>query len=193
MFLCSLCLLQSALILLCNFHSSPARWITRLVGRQRREKIARRHVNCRTHEHRRFESTLRFLNFPSRTKPGLRSAFWKKKVGRDSWVSSGSLYGLDGLGIESCRSQWPSGLRRGTATDRLLGLGIRIPPGAWMLVLCVLYSKRQKAKPGQSRQRSSTDEVQKKFQWQRDFPHPSTPTGVQPDSCTRGTASLSRK
>jgi hypothetical protein len=25
--------------------------------------------------------------------------------------------------------------------DRLLGLRIRIPPGAWMFVLCVLYSK----------------------------------------------------
>ena len=34
------------------------------------------------------------------------------------------------------RSQWPSGLRRGSADDRLLGLRVRIPPGAWMVVCC---------------------------------------------------------
>ena len=44
-------------------------------------------------------------------------------------------------GVRIRRSQWPSGLRRGSAADRLLGLQLRIPPGAWMLVLCVLYSK----------------------------------------------------
>jgi hypothetical protein len=47
-----------------------------------------------------------------------------------------------------------SGLKRGSAADRLLGLRVRIPPGAWMFVLCVLYSKRRKAKPGQSGQRN---------------------------------------
>ena len=35
-----------------------------------------------------------------------------------------------------CRSQWPGGLRRGTAAARLLGLRVRIPPGAWMFVCC---------------------------------------------------------
>ena len=35
------------------------------------------------------------------------------------------------------------------AADRLLGLRVRIPPAAWMFVLCVLYSKDKKAKPGQ--------------------------------------------
>jgi hypothetical protein len=34
------------------------------------------------------------------------------------------------------RSQWPSGLRRGSAADRLLGLLVRIPPGTWMCVYC---------------------------------------------------------
>jgi hypothetical protein len=34
------------------------------------------------------------------------------------------------------RSQWPRGLRRGSADDCLLGLGIRNPPGAWMSVSC---------------------------------------------------------
>jgi len=33
-------------------------------------------------------------------------------------------------------SQWPSGLRRRSAVARLLGLLIRIPPGAWMFVTC---------------------------------------------------------
>ena len=32
------------------------------------------------------------------------------------------------------RSQWPSGLRRGSAAGRLLGLRVRIPPRAWMFV-----------------------------------------------------------
>ena len=41
-------------------------------------------------------------------------------------------YGLDGPRIES---QWPSCLRRGSATDHLLGLRVRIP--AWgMVVAC---------------------------------------------------------
>jgi hypothetical protein len=50
------------------------------------------------------------------------------------------------------RSQWPSGLRSGSAATRLLGLRVRIPPEAWMFVL---YSKRQNAKPRQSGQRST--------------------------------------
>jgi hypothetical protein len=34
------------------------------------------------------------------------------------------------------RFQWPSGLRRGSEVDRLLGLRVRIPPGVWMFVCC---------------------------------------------------------
>jgi hypothetical protein len=34
------------------------------------------------------------------------------------------------------RSQWRSGLRRGSAAARLLGLRVRIPPGAWIFVCC---------------------------------------------------------
>ena len=33
-------------------------------------------------------------------------------------------------------SQWPRGLRRGSAAIRLLELWVRIPPGAWMIVRC---------------------------------------------------------
>ena len=36
-----------------------------------------------------------------------------------------------------CRSQWPRGLRRKSAAARLLGLWVRVPPGAWMSVSCV--------------------------------------------------------
>ena len=34
------------------------------------------------------------------------------------------------------RSQWPRGLRRGSAAASLLGLWIRILPEAWMFVCC---------------------------------------------------------
>jgi hypothetical protein len=36
----------------------------------------------------------------------------------------------------ACRSQWPRGLRRGSAAARLLGLWVRIPRGAWTSVSC---------------------------------------------------------
>ena len=35
-----------------------------------------------------------------------------------------------------CRSQWPRGVRGGSAAARLLGLWVRIPPRAWMTVCC---------------------------------------------------------
>jgi len=35
-----------------------------------------------------------------------------------------------------CPSQWPRGQRRTLAAARLLGLWVRIPPGAWMSVCC---------------------------------------------------------
>ena len=40
--------------------------------------------------------------------------------------------------IAGCRSQWPRGLRRGSAPAHLLGLWVRIPPGAWMTVVSVV-------------------------------------------------------
>jgi hypothetical protein len=46
--------------------------------------------------------------------------------------------------IYSYRSWWPRGLRRGCAAARLLGLWVRIPPGAWMSLCrecCVLSSR----------------------------------------------------
>ena len=48
------------------------------------------------------------------------------------------------------RSQWPGGLRRGSAAARLLGLWVRVPPreGAWIL-LCVVrwYRSLRRADP----------------------------------------------
>ena len=37
---------------------------------------------------------------------------------------------------KTCRSQWPSGLRCGSAAARLLRLWVRILPGAWLSVCC---------------------------------------------------------
>jgi len=38
-----------------------------------------------------------------------------------------------------CRAHWPRGLRRGSAAARLLGLWVRIPPGARMFVSCECF------------------------------------------------------
>jgi hypothetical protein len=35
------------------------------------------------------------------------------------------------------RSQWPCGLRRGSAVARFLGSHVRIPPGTWVYLVCV--------------------------------------------------------
>jgi hypothetical protein len=43
---------------------------------------------------------------------------------------------MAGIRDASCRTQWPSGLRRGFAAACLLGLWVRIPPGALMSVSC---------------------------------------------------------
>jgi len=45
-------------------------------------------------------------------------------------------YRILGLNRFLRRSQWPCGLRRGSAATRLLGLWVRIPPRAWMFVSC---------------------------------------------------------
>ena len=41
--------------------------------------------------------------------------------------------------LSSCRSQHPLGLRRWSAAARLLRVWVRIPPGAWMPVVSVVY------------------------------------------------------
>jgi hypothetical protein len=51
---------------------------------------------------------------------------------------------LSSTNIFPCRSQWPRGLRRGSAAARLLGLWVRIPPESWTFVPCecCLLSRR---------------------------------------------------
>jgi hypothetical protein len=75
--------------------------------------------------------------------------FWKVvplfNVGRDSSVGIATRYRLDGRGSKPWRTQGPGGLRRRAVAGRPLGLRVRIPPGAWMFVLCVV-SKETKAK-----------------------------------------------
>ena len=60
-------------------------------------------------------------------------------------------------GVWKGRSQWPSGLRRGCAADRLLGLRVRIPPGAWMSVCCECCQVKVSATGRSLVQRSPTD------------------------------------
>jgi hypothetical protein len=50
--------------------------------------------------------------------------------------SSGTQFFITPAIDVKCRSQCPRGLRRGSTAARLLGLRVRIPPGAWMSVCC---------------------------------------------------------
>jgi len=43
--------------------------------------------------------------------------------------------------VADSRSQWPRGLRRGSAAVRLLGLWVQIPHGVWTSVVCVVCSQ----------------------------------------------------
>ena len=45
------------------------------------------------------------------------------------------------LCVLHCRSQWPRGLRRRSEAARPLRSWVRIPPGAWMFVCCVLSGR----------------------------------------------------
>jgi hypothetical protein len=59
----------------------------------------------------------------------------------DCWLPKLTMWKLKNL-IKPCvtvwmgRSQWPSGLRSGSAAACLLGLRVQIPPRAWMFVCC---------------------------------------------------------
>jgi hypothetical protein len=69
---------------------------------------------------------------------------WKRFLGtkrklqinrKENYYNARSEILLRTIGMTG-RSQWPRGLRRGSAAARLLGLWFRIPPGAWMSVSC---------------------------------------------------------
>jgi hypothetical protein len=59
-----------------------------------------------------------------------KSTFNKKKILLTSKLNLNVMKKL------VSRSQWPRGLRRGSAAVRLMGLGVRIPLGAWISVSC---------------------------------------------------------
>jgi hypothetical protein len=68
------------------------------------------------------------------------------------------------IAVVRVRYQWPSGLRRRSAADRLLRLRVRIPPWVWMFVLCVLNSKDKRQSQDQAvqmkyRQRTTTTKI----------------------------------
>ena len=54
------------------------------------------------------------------------------------------------IGNVTRRSQWPRGLRRGSASAHLVGLWVRIPPGAWMSVVTVVFCQVEVSATGLS-------------------------------------------
>ena len=52
-------------------------------------------------------------------------------------LHNGPLRHYNGCYLLRSRSQWPSVLKRVSTADRLLGLQVRIPPAAWMVVRCL--------------------------------------------------------
>ena len=66
--------------------------------------------------------------------------------GRDSSVGITTRYRLDGPGIGSLSIPVARCLERRSVGARLLGLRVRIPPGAWMLVLCVVSTDKAKCR-----------------------------------------------
>ena len=60
----------------------------------------------------------------------------QKYLHERAWILSFTYITGVALTLEVSRSQWPRGLRRRSTAARLLGLWVRIPPGAWMFVCC---------------------------------------------------------
>ena len=58
------------------------------------------------------------------------------QVSRSHTAGRTPLNGKEDFTVNYCRSWWPRGLRRRSAAARLLGLWVRIPPGAWKFVCC---------------------------------------------------------
>ena len=65
----------------------------------------------------------------------------------------------DIITFQACRLQWPRGLRRASATARLLGMRVRNPLGAWKSVSCecCVLSGKVYATGGSLVQRSPTE------------------------------------
>jgi hypothetical protein len=52
--------------------------------------------------------------------------------------NSNKVHKFGGHKCIGCRSHWPRGLRRRSTAARLLRLWVRISPGTWMFVVCVV-------------------------------------------------------
>ena len=63
---------------------------------------------------------------------------WTTRVTTHTCYMLRILRKLYWFNMDSCRSQWPCGLRRRSSAARLLRSWVRIPPKAWMFVLWVL-------------------------------------------------------
>jgi hypothetical protein len=68
-----------------------------------------------------------------------------------------SVPSILGVNYWISRSQWPCGLRRGSAAARLLGLWVRIPPGTRMSVSCECCQVEVSATSWSLVQRSPTE------------------------------------
>ena len=111
---------------------------------------------------------------PSYRISGVRNSFWRnantlligKVQGEGSLTTvmdmlfkkSWSQLKITGTRRVICRSQWPYGLRSGTAAARLLGLWVRVPPAAWMSLVSVVCCQAEVSATGWSLvQRSPTE------------------------------------
>ena len=111
--------------------------------------------------------------------------------GHDSSVGITTRYVLEGPRIEIADPSGRAGLRRGSAADLLLWLRVRMPSGACMFVLFVLFvfwtvkDKKQKART--VRKKKSTDKAQREKKmpvWERFSAPVQTGHGAHPASCT---------
>jgi len=57
-------------------------------------------------------------------------------------VSQDRTQGIPVGNKSESRSQWPRRLSNGSAAARLLGLRVRMPPGAWMSFVCCVFRQR---------------------------------------------------
>ena len=94
-----------------------------------------------------FEYTWNYVKMPEKRRFGVHTyhvCLYKYGKHVNKWWRQVRSSKCAALGL-LCRTQWPSGLRRGSSADRSPRLRVRIPSEAWMFVLCAV-SKDKKAK-----------------------------------------------
>ena len=73
---------------------------------------------------------------------------------------------------EGCRSHWPHRLKRRSVAARLLGLWVRIPPGAWISVscdCCVLSGRERSLRRADQSSRGAILTVVRRWVWSRNL------------------------